>query len=84
MSIEKPSSPNLFDFASRRWIAGLLDPKHIRGPQYFGNTKLRNGEMPKFVKETLGDLDAELKGKLEKVVMALSAEAQLPPKNGSM
>ena len=78
MSIENPTAPNLFGFASRAWIARLLDPKQIRGPDYFGNTKLRTGEMPKFVKETLGDLDGEQKRSLEKVVMALSAEAHLP------
>lgn len=77
MSIEKPTAPNLAGFAGRRWIAGLLDPKQISGPEYFGNTKLRGGEMPSFVKETFGDLDEELKAKREKVVMALSAEAKL-------
>ena len=29
---EKPSAPNLAGFASRPWIAGLLDPKKINGP----------------------------------------------------
>jgi ubiquinol-cytochrome c reductase cytochrome b subunit len=78
MAIDKPTAPNLFGFADRSWLAGLLDPKQIRGPEYFGNTKLRNGEMPKFVKETLGDLDKEQKEKLKKAIMALSAEASLP------
>ena len=78
MSIEKPTAPNLAAFASRRWIAGLLDPKQISGPNYFGGTKLRGGAMPSFVKETFGDADAEQKKNLEKVVAALSAEAHLP------
>jgi ubiquinol-cytochrome c reductase cytochrome b subunit len=78
MAIDKPTAPNLFRFASRPWLAGLLDPKQIGGPQYFGNTKLRTGKMPDFVKETFGDADAEQKKNLEKVVAALSAEAKLP------
>jgi ubiquinol-cytochrome c reductase cytochrome b subunit len=78
MSIEKPTAPNLAGFASRRWIAGLLDPKQISGPNYFGGTKLRGGDMPGFVKETFGDADAEQKKNIEKVAIALSAEAHLP------
>ena len=77
-SSEKPTAPNLAGFASRRWITGLLDPKRISGPDYFGGTKLRGGDMPGFVKETFGDADAEQKMNLEKVVEALSAEAHLP------
>jgi ubiquinol-cytochrome c reductase cytochrome b subunit len=73
-----PSAPDLANFASREWLAGLLDPKQIIGPRYFGNTKLRRGKMPQFVKETLGDLDAAEKAELKKVIMALSAEAKLP------
>ena len=77
ISIEKPTAPNLAGFASRRWIAGLLDPKQVSGPDYFGGTKLRGGAMPGFVKETFGDADAEQKKNIEKVVAALSAEAHL-------
>jgi ubiquinol-cytochrome c reductase cytochrome b subunit len=75
---EKPSAPNLAGYASREWIAGLLDPKKINGPQYFGNTKLRGGKMAGFVKDNLTGLDASEKKNLEKVIMALSAEAHLP------
>jgi len=78
MSTAKPTAPNLAGFASRRWIAGLLDPKQISGPSYFGSTKLRGGAMPTFVKETFADADAEQKKNLKKVVKALSAEAHLP------
>jgi ubiquinol-cytochrome c reductase cytochrome b subunit len=74
--IEKPSAPNLSGFASRRWLTGLLDPKQIVGPQYFGNTKLR--KMVAFVKDNLADLEAGEKKDLEKVRMAVSAEAKLP------
>jgi ubiquinol-cytochrome c reductase cytochrome b subunit len=73
---EKSSAPNLAGFASREWIAGLLDPKQVAGPKYFGNTKLR--KMADFVKETFGELDDDQKKSVEKLVIALSAEAKLP------
>jgi ubiquinol-cytochrome c reductase cytochrome b subunit len=72
---EKPTAPNLSGYASRRWLAGLLDPKQINGPRYFGNTKLRGGKMAGFVKETFSDFDANERAK---VIAALSAEAKLP------
>jgi len=48
----EPSAPDLTGFGSRAWIAGLLDPAKIDGPQYFGGTqKHKGGEMSEFVKE---------------------------------
>ncbi len=77
-AVPPPSTaPNLYGFASRRWLTGLLDPKQIAGPQYFGNTKLKNAAMPTFVKQSLDDLDDKEKKDLEKVVWAVSAEAGL-------
>ncbi len=38
---------------SRDWIAGLLDPKKIAGPEYFGNTSHNEGDMVYFVTDTL-------------------------------
>ena len=72
------SAPNLHGFASRDWIAGLLDPKTIVSSDYYGDTKLRKGDMPNFVKENLSSLDEDEKKNLKKVIIALSAEAQLP------
>ena len=75
----EPSAPNLHGFASRDWIAGLLNPKTIVSSDYYGDTKLRKGDMPNFVKENLGSkLDEDEKKNLQKVIIALSAEAQLP------
>ena len=74
----EPSAANLAGYASRRWLTGLLDPKQIAGPDYFGATKLRGGKMVSFVKETLSDLDADEKASLKKVIAAVSAEAHLP------
>lgn len=72
---EKPSASNLTHFASREWIAGLLDPQRITGLDYFGGTSHKDGEMQNFVKETLSKAD---KKKVAQVVAALSAEARLP------
>ena len=79
IAAEKTSAPNLHGYASRQWIAGLLDPKQILTPKYFGGTKLRGG-MIDFVRKTLPGLteDDESKQNLQKVAMAVSAEARLP------
>jgi quinol-cytochrome oxidoreductase complex cytochrome b subunit/cytochrome c553 len=74
---EESSAPNLYRFAHRSWLTGLLDPKQIQGPHYFGNTALRAGQMPGFVKEILSDLDELDKQELETTIFALSAEAAL-------
>jgi len=75
---EKSTAPNLAGFASRQWIAGLMDPKKIVSPEYFGNTKFKTGKMARWVKETFAEPDADQKKELQMVVIALSAEAQLP------
>jgi ubiquinol-cytochrome c reductase cytochrome b subunit len=78
---EKPSASNLAGFASRAWISGLLDPKRITTGDYFGHTKFVDGDMVDWVTSTIADADpdarAELSGKIEQVVKALSAEAGL-------
>ena len=74
---DKPLAPNLYAFASRPWIAGLLDYQQIKGPHYFGNTKLRSDAMPGFVKETLSGLSADEKKEIQKTIATLSAEAGL-------
>jgi ubiquinol-cytochrome c reductase cytochrome b subunit len=75
----EPSAPNLYGFASRDWITGLLDPKTIVSSEYYGDTKLRKDGMADFVKENLGSkLDEGEQKNLQKVIFAVSAEAQLP------
>ncbi|MCE5267292.1 MAG: cytochrome b N-terminal domain-containing protein [Planctomycetaceae bacterium] len=75
---ETPTAPNLTDYASRQWLAGLLDPKQVNSAKYFGSTKFRGGKMAGFVKENLSELDAGEKKNLQKAIAALSAEARLP------
>ena len=69
------TAPNLYGFADRTWLAGLLNPEQIDSPEYFGNTAHNEGEMAGFVKDTMSEWEA---GDVNKVVLALSAEAQLP------
>jgi ubiquinol-cytochrome c reductase cytochrome b subunit len=77
---EDPTAPNLFGYGSRRWIAGLLDPKRVAGPDYFGNTALKRDQMVDFVRETFSasEMEAEDRKERDMIVMALSAEAKLP------
>src|SRR5262249_49795684 len=66
--------PNLYEFASRSWLAGLLDPKQIAGANYFGHTSHAEGQMVSFVNDTLAGWPAE---DVQNIVIALSAEASL-------
>jgi len=80
---EEPSAPNLWNFGTPQWVAGLLDPNQIAGPNYFGNTTHKDGEMVTWVHDTLGpdataDLSAEeltqLRENLKFVTYSLAAE----------
>jgi ubiquinol-cytochrome c reductase cytochrome b subunit len=70
-----PAASNLYGFAGRAWIAGLLNPEKIAGPDYFGHTALAEGEMAGFVKDTMSSWSAE---DAASVVAALSSLAKLP------
>jgi ubiquinol-cytochrome c reductase cytochrome b subunit len=69
------SAADLKGFASREWLAGLLDPAQVDSLHYFGGTKFKDGKMVKWVKKN-ADEPAEQE-QLKKVIAALSAEAQL-------
>ncbi len=68
-------APRLERFASRDWLAGLLSPKGIDSPEYFGNTAHHDGEMAGFVHD---ELSTWKPAEIEDVIIALSAEARLP------
>lgn len=74
---EKVSAPNLFGYGTKAWMAGWLDPKRIASPDYYGNTKFKNGDMAGFVKETYSDMEKEDKEELDTLLVALAAEAKL-------
>ena len=72
---EAITAPNLFGFASREWIAGVLDPERIATADYFGNTNRAEGDMVNFIK---GDDWAEVPQEdKDKIIAALSAQAKL-------
>lgn len=74
---EPESASDLKGFASRAWLTGLLDPERVSSTNYFGGTKFHDGKMSKFVKKDVAAFAPEQKAGLGKVIMAISAEAQL-------
>lgn len=77
ISTNPPSAADLKGFASRQWLAGVLDPEKIASPGYFGLTKFAKGKMVRFVQKDVAKYSPEQKQQLQKVLAALSAEAQL-------
>jgi ubiquinol-cytochrome c reductase cytochrome b subunit len=78
-----PVASNLKDFASREWLTEFLKPENIDSVHFLGATKFKQGKMVKFVKKSVANFSAEEKEQLKKVVMALSAEAQLKQQEGA-
>jgi ubiquinol-cytochrome c reductase cytochrome b subunit len=74
---DAPAASDLKGFASREWLAGLLDPQRVDSPHYFGGTKFKEGKMAKFVKKDVAGFSDEQKTQLKKGIAALSAEAGL-------
>ncbi|MDB6018535.1 MAG: putative menaquinol-cytochrome c reductase cytochrome b/c subunit [Pedosphaera sp.] len=73
---------DLKGFGSRAWLTGLLDPERISTTNYFGGTKFKDGKMSKFVKKEVAHYTPEQKEQLQKVIAAVSAEAQLKSQLG--
>lgn len=93
LSVKDPATAfDLAGFASRAYVADLLDPAKVKSPHFFGSWKARKidpatkkevaeieqGNMLKYVLDDVSKYDADKKHKLAKAVKALSAEAQLP------
>lgn len=75
----KPNgASNLHGFASREWLRGFLDSKQILNASYFGNTAHRDGEMVDVVVSEFNDLGTDERELLDIIIIALSAEANLP------
>ena len=77
MPKDSQSASDLKGFASREWLAGLLDPERVASTNYFGATSHADGKMVKFVKKDVPKYSDEEKQDLSKMIAALSAEAQL-------
>ncbi len=80
---DAPSAPELKGFASRAWLAGLLDPERVGTEEYFGGTDFARGRMVRFVTRGIAGFDATQQEGLTKVIAALSAEADLPQQSPS-
>jgi ubiquinol-cytochrome c reductase cytochrome b subunit len=72
---DEPTAPDLFRFASRDWIEGLLDAERIAGPDYYGNTRFAAGIMTEYVQGHFAGVEEDDR---QAIVAALSAEARLP------
>jgi len=82
---DKPTAADLEDFGSREWLRGFLDPNQIETAKFWGGTAFVHpaagkpkSKMVKAVTEDIAEYSAEEKAQLEKVIIALSAEARLP------
>ncbi len=80
-------APNLYKFASRAWLQGFLDPAKIVSRDYFGHTahgqkdqdgNYPSGGMVEFVQDTVATYDDTQKQQLADLIVAISAEGQLP------
>ena len=74
---DPPSASDLKGFATREWLAGLLDPSTVDSPRYLGGSKHKGGKMVKFVKEDVVGFSAADQAQLKQALAALSAEAGL-------
>jgi ubiquinol-cytochrome c reductase cytochrome b subunit len=70
-----PSASNLFMYGNRTWLDGLLDPKQIAGPRYFGNTAHKEGDMVEYIQADIVDPESWTAGQIDAVKAALLAEA---------
>ena len=75
--VDPPTAPDLKRFASREWLAGLLDPERVATTEYFGGTAFARGRMVRMVQSRIARFDATQAAELGKVVKALSAQAAL-------
>ncbi len=80
-----PSAADLAGFGSREWLRGFLDPAQLVSAKYWGGTAFvtppegkKTSKMVDFVTDDLASYDEDEKAQLEKVILALSAEAALP------
>ena len=74
---EGEAAPNLFAFATRDWLAKLMDPETFASREYFGATAHGEDLMMGYMSEHVAYLNDEGKEQMQKVVAALSAEAKL-------
>jgi ubiquinol-cytochrome c reductase cytochrome b subunit len=76
---DEPAASDLAGYGSRDWLRGLLDADRVATDEYFGATDHAGGRMARFVQRRLTGLTHDERDELlSKVIMAVSAEAELP------
>ena len=75
--LAKASAANLHGFGTAAWMRGLLDPKQVAGPAYFGNTAHKEDDMVNFVQNDLADASTWKPDDIEAVIVAMAAESGL-------
>ena len=83
--VKEQSAPDLYAFGSREWLRGFMDPKQIETPKYFGGTVFvhpkggeKKSKMVRLILDDVPEYSAEEKAQLDKILIAISAEAKLP------
>lgn len=82
---EKATAADLAGWGSRKWLTKFMDPNHITTEHMWGGTAFVNppkgkerGTMVDYVLDEVPKLDAAGKEQMNRVILAVSAEAQLP------
>jgi ubiquinol-cytochrome c reductase cytochrome b subunit len=76
---EEVSAPNLFGYGTKAWIAGWFDPKKISGPDYFGKTAFRRGDMVTFVREFYEEPEEEDLEERQAMILAMYYKSGMSP-----
>jgi len=82
---DKQTAAELQDWGSREWLRRLMDPQQIVQAHVWGGTAFvtppegeERGTMADYVLEEVSKFTPEQKAMLDRVILAVSAEAQLP------
>ncbi len=77
---EKQTAAELRGWGSREWLRMYLDPQQITAPHVWGGTAFaeKRSDMVEYTLDVIPKFTPEQKAMLERVILALSAEAALP------
>jgi ubiquinol-cytochrome c reductase cytochrome b subunit len=77
---EKQTAAELKGWGSREWLRAYLDPKQITAPHMWGGTAFaeKRTDMVEYILDEIPKFTPEHKAMLDRVIVALSAEAALP------
>jgi ubiquinol-cytochrome c reductase cytochrome b subunit len=83
--VKEQSAPDLAGVGSRNGLRGFMDPAQIETLKYFGGTVFvkpkgsdKKSKMVRLILDDVPAHSAEEKAQLEKMILAISAEAKLP------